>query len=205
MKIAVISNNRYLDNEAETINLLFEAGLDYFHIKKNTRNSKKLTRLLDKINPAYYNRINIHKNYSKAVKYKLQGVHFTNKHREKYIKTCLLKLLLRLRHKNIKFTMSYHSLESLTEDTSDYEYSFLSPIFGSITKKYQPGFKHTTLRVILKRLNKQVFALGGVSIHNIKKAHELGFSGVVLSTYLWNSKEPIQDFKKAKELVDSLV
>lgn len=204
MKIAVISHNRYLDNEAEIVNQLFEAGLDYFHIKKNKRNTRKLKRLLDSINPDFYNRISLHRNFSIAAKYKLQGAHFTNKHREKYAKTFLEKRWLRICHKKIRFTMSYHSLESLSEDTTDYDYCFLSPIFGSTTKKYQPGFNQRTLSNVLRKTDKQTFALGGVNLDNIESAKKIGFDGVALSTFLWDSDQPVTNFKKAREIADSL-
>ena len=204
MKIAVISHNRYLDNEAEIINQLFEAGLDYFHIKKNKSNTRKLKRLLDQVNPDFYSQISLHKNHSIAVKYKLQGVHFTNKHRDKSIKTYFTKKWLRIRYKRIRFTMSYHSLESISEDSSDYDYSFLSPVFGSTTKKYQPGFNNRTLSNILKKTDKQIFALGGVNLTNIELAEKIGFDGVALSTFLWDSDQPVADFKKAKEIADLL-
>lgn len=41
-------------------------------------------------------------------------------------------------------------------------------------------------------------ARGGVTVNNIQKAHELGFTGVAFYSSIWKSEKPLQEFIRVK-------
>lgn len=103
---------------------------------------------------------------------------------------------------------SCHSVAQL-EEPSEVVYSFLSPIFDSISK---PGYmsrfslEDPMLREVLSRHN--VMALGGVKPEYFEKLVAAKFAGAALLGYLWNPKtsfdHKILTLQEAKDKVNKL-
>lgn len=102
----------------------------------------------------------------------------------------------------------FHSLEELENYKGKYEYTFLSPIFDSISK---PGYKskfshelHEFSRIKLELIRaisgKNIIALGGIDEDKIKICRELGFAGVAVLGAIWKSENPVEKFKKIQRL-----
>ena len=64
-------------------------------------------------------------------------------------------------------------------------------MFTSISKK---GYEGKGFDV--NHLDKNIIALGGIHIHNIKKAHSLGYKGVAVLGSIWQTPIPITNFKE---------
>ena len=99
----------------------------------------------------------------------------------------------------------FHSLEELKAHKEKYDYAFLSPIFDSISKV---GYKssHELHELTQKELmkisvisGKTIIALGGIDEDKIATCREIGFAGVAVLGALWNSKNPVEKFKRIKE------
>lgn len=99
---------------------------------------------------------------------------------------------------------SLHSLDELRNERKDYDYVFLSPIFDSISKSsYHAAFDEATLKQAHEEglIDKNVMALGGITIDNMNKIREYGFGGVVILGDLWN-RFNIHSTKDYKELIN---
>ena len=95
---------------------------------------------------------------------------------------------------------SFHSLEEIDEYKADYHYAYLSPVFDSISKKgYTSAFDLKTLGSSLRRLKRNLIALGGIDEDKIEIVREIGFAGVAVLGAVWNSKNPIEKFQRIKE------
>lgn len=206
MKIIVISSSTPIDNEALTITKLFEAGLETFHLRKHKLSTKAMKEFIAQIPTQYHNRIVLHSHHKLARTYNLKGVHLTKAHRKKTFKTWLTIRLIQLRHPTIQITTSYGNIGSMLEIKKqyNYDYAFLSPIFDSLTSKYQSGFTEHSLKSALSKVKEKIIARGGTSIDTIEKVQELGFAGMVLYSAIWKSKNPVEEFNKVVERCLSL-
>jgi hypothetical protein len=100
----------------------------------------------------------------------------------------------------------FHSLKELKEYKGKYEYAFLSPIFDSISKKdYKSKFSDRLYNFLLfdpelihTITGKNIIALGGIDEDKIALVRRAGFSGVAVLGAIWNSKNPVEKFKRIK-------
>jgi thiamine-phosphate pyrophosphorylase len=80
----------------------------------------------------------------------------------------------------------------------------LSPVYPSISKLgYKSSENH--LETIKKRrnFNTKLVALGGISSENINETLKRGFDEVALLGTVWNSTNPLENFKKCQQIVHS--
>ncbi len=101
----------------------------------------------------------------------------------------------------------FHSLKELEDCKEKYEYAFLSPIFDSISKVgYKSKFSHRLHKfsqikseLISAISGKNIIALGGIDEDKIETCRKLGFAGVAVLGAIWQSKNPLEKFKRIKE------
>lgn len=206
MKIIVISNATNIENEIQIITKLFEAGLETFHLRKHRMSSKSIRSFIQQIPLQYHNRIVLHSHHKLARKYNLKGIHITKTHKKRRFKTWLTTRLVQLRHPHIIITTSYSNIGSMLDQQKEYnyDYAFLSPIFDSLTSKYQGGFTEHSIKSALSKAKEKIIARGGTSIDTIEKVKELGFDGMALYSSIWQKKDPVQEFNKVIEKCESL-
>ena len=155
MKWIVITMPDFIENEANYINQLFEAGLDLLHLRKPESCIDDCERLLQEINPKWYPRIVVHDHFSLCQKYHLHGIHLNSRNHQ--VPDGFQGSLSR----------SCHTFREVTAAQKEavFSYVFLSPIFDSISKK---GYKHNFSNKDLDDagnngiINEKVIALGGV-------------------------------------------
>ncbi|MFD2602156.1 thiamine phosphate synthase [Flavobacterium suzhouense] len=188
----VITNPGILTDEAHIINRLFEEGLQLLHIRKPGIDIYNLKSLLRLIHEEYYDRLVLHQHYNLAGQYGINRIHFTESNRPDFDKT--LKMLGN--DQEWIFSTSTHSIEDFNRLSHRYEYAFLSPVYNSISK---PGYApDTDIIESTKRrsnFNTKLIALGGISYKNNKQILEAGFDGVAVLGNIWNSGDPICEFK----------
>lgn len=174
MKLIVITSATPVPNEQEIIKSLFEEGLEILQVDKMDFSKKDIEAFIEKIPAPYRSRVVQHADFPK-----------------------------------------FHSLEDIKSFNGKYEYAFLSPIFDSISK---PGYKgkfshrsHTSLpgkkgfsqikpELIPAVRGKNIIALGGIDAEKIELVRKVGFAGVAVVGAIWNSKDPVERFKKIKSL-----
>lgn len=181
MKLIVISHPTNFPNEKEIIISLFENGLEIFHLHKPNFSVRQNGRT-----PSFSGEEEI-KNFIQQ---------FPKKEQE--------KIFL---HSDFP---KFHSLQELNDCKEKYEYVFLSPVFDSISKKNYKGmfshrlhkFSQIKSELISAISGKNIIALSGIDEDKIETCRELGFAGVAVLGAIWNSKNPIEKFRKIKLLCE---
>jgi len=205
MKIVLISPSKKHEDEAIVVTSLFEAGLGTYHIRKPKQSTRQVRELIEQFPVHFHKNIVIHSHHQLARKFNLKGIHFTRTHLKRKIETWFTLKLLSLKKQAVTVSVSHTKLSSIyEEDLIHVDYCFLSPIFDSLTGKYQSGFYDQGITAAIKKSGKNVVARGGVDISRLEKIDELGFYGAALYSCIWDSKEPLQEYikiiKRCKEL-----
>lgn len=199
MKIVVVSSPKDHPNETVEVIRMFDAGLEYFHIRKPRLSKKQLTEYIKLFPEKYRKRLVIHSYHGLASTLNLGGIHLSRKHRKRG-RFYRLKLFLRRKiERDLLVTRTFHKLTDITNEKRKYSYTFLSPVFDSITHStLSGGFSKRALLIMIPQARQPVYALGGVTIERIPEIADLGFEGAVLLGSVWNSEEaPHIVFKKA--------
>lgn len=199
IKFIVISYPEMFAHEITLVNQLFEAGLQYFHLRKPDADRTQQEQFIQAIHSAYRDRIVVHQHFDLVEKYGLKGIHIT-KNTNNYTKEKPVHM-----HKSI----STHSVNELFALDASYDYAFLSPVFDSISKAgYKSNFDTEMLKHLFQTYSLPVMpvALGGITPDNIAVAKDIGFKGIAVLGYLWNSyfesgnaEALIEVFHKIKE------
>jgi thiamine-phosphate pyrophosphorylase len=199
MKIIVISPSKR-DNKADEIKTvigLFENGLETYHLRKPKFSTKELSEYIKNIPEQFHNRIVIHSHHNIARKFNLKGVHYTKAHLKKNFKNWWREKTLGIAKSNLIKTASHTKLSSVYDNNDmKFDYEFLSPIFDSLTGKYQSGFYEEGIKAAIKKTGKNLVARGGVDITRIEKVQELGFRGMALYSCIWDNPTPVEEYIK---------
>jgi len=199
MQLVVISNEVFFDGEAEIINQIFKEGLEYFHLRKPASSEKDIASFIDQIKTDFHHRISLHYHHNLASEFGIKRLHFTEKERNNH----QLKHYQNLVDKGYFLTTSVHSVQDLKDLSKSFSYTFLSPVFDSISKSNYKGFTTTdfTLNDAVKPT--KVIALGGVNEDNISKLKSMNFNGAAVLGYLWKTPQTaIENFLKLKKHVE---
>lgn len=205
MKIVVISCPDTTDNEAVYLDKIFRSGLTVFHLRKPGYNRNQIIEYLKKIDPDYYPRIVIHSLYQLADEFNLGGIHITGKNRNEFYRLINTYKDNRNTGQKKSISISCHSLGELMERKKGVDYSFLSPVFDSISKSnYKRKFAFDELHETLSKTRHRVVALGGCRAEYLHEIRELGFSGAAFLGAIWNMPDPFKGFISIKEIADRL-
>lgn len=192
MKLIILTPPDFFVEEDKIINSLFEEGLDLLHLRKPDSEPVYSERLLTLLPEEYHKQIVVHDHFYLKEEFNLKGIHLNSRNPkapEDY---------------KGHLSRSLHSLDELRNERKDYDYVFLSPIFDSISKSsYHAAFDEATLKQAHEEglIDKNVMALGGITIDNMNKIREYGFGGVVILGDLWN-RFNIHSTKDYKELIN---
>lgn len=185
--LIVISNPTFIKNEASLVNQLFDEGLEVFHLRKPESSKNELLFLLQEINSKHYSKIALHGHHDVAQKFGITRLHYTEGIRKQ------LNFEQLSGSENI-YSTSVHALDEYKNLSAHFSYTFISPLFDSISK---PGYQAQSfdLSSINKKKETKLIALGGINVVNYSKAYEMGFDGIALLGAIWNSEDVIKTFK----------
>ena len=189
----VISNPISVKGEMQIIHSLFEEGLLLFHIRKPDFLEEEMKMFLSKIGLEFRNRLVLHSQHQLASAFGINRIHFTEKERINPARFSEPGRYI--------LSTSIHSIEGFNALESEFDYAFLSPIYPSISKpEYSSAINH--FEAIKQRTNfsTKLIALGGVSPENSKETLEKGFEDVALLGSIWNTKNPIENFKLCQQV-----
>ena len=188
--IILIAPENDIPNEIGILNQLFEAGLEFYHLRKPNKNYQEHCDYLNKIDKQYHNRIVVHYFHELINDFNLKGIHFQEQKRRDHIDDPSNYFMgLNMYGKTI--SSSFHETEELLNCHFEFDYHLLSPVFSSISKEgYQGrGFDVT-------HIDKIIVGMGGVTTENLAEFEKLGFKGVGVLGGIWNSENPVEDFVK---------
>ncbi|GAA4234137.1 thiamine phosphate synthase [Postechiella marina] len=190
--IILIAPEKDVPNEIEILHQLFQEGLQYYHLRKPNKNYEEHCAYLNQIDKKYHNRIVVHYFHELINDFNLKGIHFQEQKRRdnidnpgQYFKN------LNMFGKSI--SSSFHEPEDLETCYFEFDYHLLSPVFSSISKQ---GYKGRGFDV--NHIDKRIVGMGGVTTENLVEFNKLGFKGVGVLGGIWNSSEPLKEFKIMK-------
>lgn len=172
MKTIVLTSPNQVDNEVEKLTLLLKFGIDFLHIRKPDYSARQMSLLIEAIPLCYHNQLRIHSHFELVDSYDLAGIHLNSRNNTP--------------HPNAKsLTRSCHSIQEVRQSVG-YDYTFLSPIFDSISKHdYKSGFRLDDLIDLNSTAN--VVALGGVTPTHFDSLKNCRFYGAALLGYVWEN------------------
>ena len=202
MKLVIMTKSTFFVEEDKILEALFDEGMDNLHLFKPGSSPMYSERLLSLLPEEYYKKITVHEHYYLKNEYDLAGIHIDDPkapvpdgYRGKYSRTCT-------------------DLADLKERTKKSRYVFLKNIFDCI--EFPEENSTFTLEELAKAsddglIDRKVYALGGMSLDNMRMARDLGFGGVVICGDLWNRFDIhsntdytaiIQHFEKLRKAAD---
>ncbi len=191
MKIIVISLPNFIETEAKQIIELFEAGVDYFHVRKPKADKAKVRQLICDIPEAFHCRLKLHYYSNLLEEFPLLNYHHSGM--SEYNPE-----LKRLQSK------SFHNLSELRSG-DPYDYAFISPVFESISKEgYHANINLQELNShLLDNQITNVVALGGISEENVAQLKGLPLNGVSLLGSIWRVKpeDRPEYIKRIREII----
>lgn len=198
LRLILVSPEKDYPEEQGLVMEMFRMGLGQYHVRKPKYSTEKLKRYLSKFDPRYLDRIVIHTHHELAAEFKIKGIHLTEKHRKNSkLLTWFMMKYLKYRRPDLQVSTSFHVIQSLKSYNPQYRYVFLNPIFESISKLgHKSTFNENSLRAALQKTKYKVIALGGVTAEKLEEVRDYGFAGFGLLGVVWQSNDPIQEFKK---------
>lgn len=194
----VITNPSAISGEISIIDSLFEEGLSLLHIRKPELSAVEMAQFIHQIKVEFRSNLVLHSHHQLAENFGIDRIHLSEKDR-KHSHDFPARF-----SKPFRYSTSTHSIEDFNSLEKYFEYAFLSPVFKSISKEeYYPEkdlFKALAFRT---NTNTKVIALGGIDLENIKKTLENGFDDVALLGSIWNSENPVKQFKLCQQIAHS--
>lgn len=157
---------------------LLSNALDIIHIRKPEATLDYVVGLMDAIPQNLHCRLVLHSHYQLSDCYKFYGIHLKKDFNVPKIKKYISR--------------SCHSLKECSLDSELFVYSFLSPIFDSISKTgYNSRFDISSSQVKAVTARIPLVALGGVTPDKFQQIFDAKFVGAALLGYLWSPKTDV--------------
>lgn len=195
----VITNPTPVENEIHSIHSLFSEGLALLHIRKPDYPESEMRLFLSQIGLPFRNRLVLHHYHHLANEFKIHRLHFSESDRmEKIVPKN--RILNPFRYKKPVLSTSTHSIEDFNTLDNSFEYAFLSPVFSSISKKGYASKLDFSIAVQSRTNHRtKLIALGGIQLENMEQAFSFGFDDVALLGTIWESSNPIENFKLCQQ------
>ena len=188
----VITNPIPVANEINIIHSLFENGLELLHIRKPDYSEAEMKSFLLEIKSDWREQLVLHSHHQLASEFGINRIHFTEKVRTEISEESLKKW------KKSGFTLStsVHQMIDFEALSNVFDYAFFGPVFESISKQDYISNLDFKKELKQRKNNKTaLIALGGITSERIKTALQYGFDDVALLGTIWNSSNPIENFK----------
>ena len=186
--LVVVADAVMRSNEAAIINTLFGEGLQLFHLRKPQADAKDIEKLLQAIAPAHRPGIALHQHHELAEQFGLNRLHYTETQRKHTDK----EQWLQKKEQGFRLSTSIHEVEEVLHPAFDY--AFFGPVFNSISKQGYEAMVPNGFR--LPAAKQRLVAIGGIDEKNCNDALQMGFCGVAVLGAIWQSDDPIGEFRK---------
>ncbi|CAM4105404.1 thiamine phosphate synthase [Flavobacterium antarcticum] len=190
--IIVIAPENDIPNEIELLHQLFEAGLQYYHLRKPNKNYDEHVAFLNQIDVQFHNLIVVHYFHELINDFPLKGIHFQEAARELHLEVPS-DYFMKLNMFGKTISSSFHHPEDIANASFEFDYHLLSPVFSSISKV---GYEGKGFDV--NGIRKTIIGMGGVTAENLADFTKLGYKGVGVLGGIWHSESPVETFKKMK-------
>lgn len=173
----VITKPTFFEGEERAIERLLHEGVaDLIHLRKPSSTEAQMEGLLKALPADLYGRLVLHDHFPLAQKYHLYGIHLNGRNP-------LPPLTW-----TGSVSRSCHSLDEVKAWKPQCQYVSLSPVFDSISKRgYLSAFTLADIAEAHNRgvIDRQVYALGGVTFSRINEVKAMGFGGALILGDAW--------------------
>jgi thiamine-phosphate pyrophosphorylase len=175
---------------------LLAQDLGRLHLRKPGWPVAQLEALIQALPPQVYPRLVLHAYPQLVRKYRLGGLHLTERARAAARRRPALL-------PGQTLSTSFHSLAEINRTRRRYDYVFLSPIFDSISKagyssKFDLGDLQRSFQAQAARPGywPPVLALGGIEAQIISQVRQAGFVGAAVLGAVWQSADPVAAWRQ---------
>ncbi|WP_275315200.1 thiamine phosphate synthase [Tenacibaculum bernardetii] len=190
--IVLIAPEKDVANEIEILHQLFEAGLEYYHLRKPFKDLEAYVSYLNKIDKKYHNKIIVHYFHELTNEFNLKGIHFQEQKRRDALENGN-RYFIGLNMLGKTMSSSFHEPKDIEVCDIEFDYHLLSPVFSSISKK---GYEGRGFNV--NNIDKSIVGMGGINKETIAQTIELGFKGIGVLGGVWNAENPVESFREIK-------
>jgi thiamine-phosphate pyrophosphorylase len=185
MSLIVISEPICFNQESRLINLLFDAGLNVFHLRKPGIDCSRYKKLISEIDDKYHDRIALHQFHHLRRAFPLiKRLHYAEQLRKTNCNGEFDEL------EGYTLSTSVHQLNDLKELNS-FDYTFYGPVFNSISKLGYTGLSKANLMLPDQNRKAKIIGLGGITPQNIQEIKQLGFDGAAVLGTIWRDKTAV--------------
>lgn len=186
-------------DEPRVLAELLAQGLGRLHLRKPGWPVAQLEALIQALPPQVYPRLVLHAYPQLVRKYRLGGLHLTERARAAARRRPALL-------PGQTLSTSFHSLAEINRTRRRYDYVFLSPIFDSISKvgyssKFDLGDLQRSFQAQAARPAywPPVLALGGIEVQTISQVRQAGFAGAAVLGAVWQSTDPMAAWQQVAQ------
>lgn len=195
MKLVIMTKSTFFVEEDKILTSLFDEGLENLHLYKPDSSPLYAERLLTLLPDNFHRLITVHEHFYLKNEFDLAGIHINQPDGG-----------VPVGYKG-HITRSCQEIEQLKEAKRNAKYVFLGNIFNGI--EFQDKVATFTLPQLEEAgqkglIDKHVYAMGGMTIDNIRMTRDLGFGGIVICGDLWNRFD-IHKQLDYKELINHFI
>ena len=177
MKLAIMTKSTFFVEEDKILAALFEEGMEVLHLYKPGSSPMYSERLLSLLPSNTMDKIIVHEHFYLKNEYALAGIHIDD-----------VGHGVPIGYKG-RSGLSCSDISQLKTMKKQANYVILKNIFDCIEfPEQKSNFSIEELQEASRQrlIDKKVWAMGGMTIDNVKMAKDLGFGGVVVCGDLWN-------------------
>ena len=203
MKLVILTKSTFFVEEDKILASLFDEGMENLHLFKPGSSPMYSERLLTLLPEEWHKKITVHEHFYLKSEYNLAGIHIDNPQKDEVPNGYRGQI-----------SRTCNNIDLLRDLKRTSQYVFLKNIYDCIEfKEEKSTFTMQQLEEASSQglIDKRVYALGGMSLENVRVAKALGFGGVVICGDLWNRfnihneldyKKLIAHFDKLRKAID---
>ncbi len=196
-QLIVITDFDNVENEHFIINEMFRIGLCNLHLRKPNFSLEEIKNWIEKIEPTYRKYITVwHRHFSALQQYGVYNIHFPEQDRIALTKQTDFDTLKKQGVHQI--STSIHQAKEYYNLDKAFDYTFISPMFNSISKQGYKAIDKDELTIVHSKKNTKIIALGGIDRSNCNTALNMGLDGVAVLGAIWKNSNPLNAFIEIK-------
>ena len=196
MKLIVMTTPHFFVEEHQILTALFDEGLETLHVRKPSTEAVFTERLLRLIPEIYRRNIVIHDHFHLKKEFSLRGIHLNQRNPD------LPK------HYRGHISCTCYNAEDAQMRKKQMDYVLLSGFYQDNTPLHEPALEELARQGFF---DKKIIAQGNIGLKQIPKLRDLGVTGAVVFSDLWNRfniyadqdyQELISHFRKLRKAFD---
>lgn len=195
--IKILMTNPYQINfELNTINDMFDLGLDRLIISKPEFDTRALEKYILKINPQHHSKLVLIEELKLAEKYKVAGVLISKNQIFNLFYNPFIFNPFMKRNPHIEVYQKVKSVQEMDEMDKRVNRVLIYPTFNDHYKQNIIQFFDSNSLEQRKNRHILAFAMGGVTPERFAEMNQYKFDGFVMHSTIWRNSQPLERFKE---------